>query len=206
MSDAERTKWNARYAAEGARGEPSRLITELDDLLPTRGRALDLAGGGGRHAIWLARRGLDVTLADISEAGIGIARAAASEAGVPLSTIAIDLETDPFPEGPWDLILSFHYLHRPLFERAPRALAPGGLFVVIHPTRSNLARHPKPGPAFLLEDGEIQGLVRDLEIVRCEEGWLTEGRHEARLVARKAPNAQNARDAQKAQNARGAPA
>jgi hypothetical protein len=48
--------------------------------------------------------------------------------------------------------------------------------------------------------------VRDLEIVRCEEGWLTEGRHEARLVARKAPNAQNAQNAQKAQNARGAPA
>jgi SAM-dependent methyltransferase len=185
MSDTERTKWNARYAAEGASRDPSRLITELDDLLPRRGRALDLAGGGGRHAIWLAKRGLDVTLADIAEEGLAIARAAADDAGVPLSTIALDLETDPLPEGFWDLILTFHYLHRPLFETVPRALVPGGFFVVVHPTRSNLARHPKPGPAFLLEDGEIRGLAGHLEIVRCEEGWLTEGRHEARLVARR---------------------
>ena len=185
MSDAERTKWNARYAADGAARDPSRLVLDLDLILPRTGRALDLAGGGGRHAIWLARRGLDVTIADIAEEGLAIARATASQAGVDLKTIALDFETDPFPQGPWDLILSFHFLHRPLFNVVPAALAPGGLFVVIHPTRSNLARHPKPGPAFLLDDGEIHGLVRDLEIIRCEEGWLTEGRHETRLVARR---------------------
>src|SRR4051812_34247673 len=123
MSDAERTKWDARYAEEGALREPSCLLVEIEDLLPTRGRALDLAGGGGRHAIWLAKRGLDVTLADISEEGLAIARAAAKQTGVPLTTLAIDLETEPLPEGPWDLILSFHYLNRPLFERVPSALA-----------------------------------------------------------------------------------
>jgi SAM-dependent methyltransferase len=188
MSHAERTKWDARYAAEGAAREPSRLLLEIADLLPARGRALDLAGGGGRHAIWLAKRGLDVTLADISEEGLAIARAAASDAGVALTTLALDLETAPFPEGFWDLILVFHFLHRPLFERVPAALAPGGLFVMVHPTRSNLARHPKPGPAYLLEDGEILSLARrlePLEITRCEEGWLTEGRHEALLLARR---------------------
>ncbi|MCK6590443.1 MAG: class I SAM-dependent methyltransferase [Polyangiaceae bacterium] len=186
MSDTERIKWNAKYNGEGAPRDPSCLLLELDNLLPTRGKALDLAGGGGRHAIWLARRGLDVTLADISESGLAIARAAAKEAGVHLTTVAVDLDTDPLPEGPWDLIFVFHYLNRPLFTGAvPPALAPGGLFVLIHPTRANLARHPKPGPNFLLEDGEIQSLAPDLEILRCEEGWLGEGRHEARLVAKR---------------------
>ena len=126
-----------------------------------------------------------MTLADISEEGLAIARAAAKQAGVSLITLETDLETDPMPVGPWDLILSFHYLNRPLFERVPSALAPGGLFVMVQPTRTNLIRHPKPGPAFLLQEGEIQRWARDLEIERCEEGWLPEGRHEARLVARK---------------------
>jgi SAM-dependent methyltransferase len=186
MSQAERTKWNARYAQEGASREPSALIVELEDLLPRQGRAIDVAGGGGRHAVWLARRGLDVTLADIAEAGVDLARANASSAGVTLATQTIDFESDPFPEGPWDVILSFHFLLRPLFEVVPRVLAPGGLFIFVHPTRSNLERHPKPGPAFLLEDGEIEAVARGmkLDVVRCEEGWLAEGRHEARLVAR----------------------
>lgn len=187
MSNTERIKWNARYAEQGASREPSRLVTELADILPQRGRALDIAGGGGRHAVWLAARGLDVTLADISEEALALARAAANDAGVALTPLAIDFDVDPFPEGPWDLILSFHYLHRPLFNVIPRALRPGGLFVCVHPTRSNLAKNPKPGPAFLLDDGELAPLVNGngLTIERLDEGWLPEGRHEARLVARR---------------------
>ena len=53
------------------------------------------------------------------------------------------------------------------------------------PTRSNLRRHPHPREAFLLDDGELPSLVGDLEVVSYEEGWLDEGRHEARLVARR---------------------
>ena len=126
MSEQERLKWNTRYSESGAQQRPSALVEELGELLPRRGRALDIAGGGGRHAIWLAQRGLDVTLADISEVALGLARDAAAAAGVPLQTVALDFETDPFPEGPWDVLLSFHYLWRPLFTIAPRVLAPGG--------------------------------------------------------------------------------
>lgn len=191
MSDAERTKWDARYREQGAPSrEPSPFVTSLDALLPRAGRALDVAGGAGRHAIWLARRGLDVTLADISPVGLGLADEEARRAGVPLTTIALDLERDAPPPGPWDVVLSFHYLNRPLFARYERLLAPGGLLVIVHPTRSNLLRHPRPGPDFLLDDGELPRLVTGLEIVRYEEGWLEEGRHEARLVARRAPPSQ----------------
>ncbi len=44
----------------------------------------------------------------------------------------------------------------------------------------------RPGPAHLLEDGELPALVSGLEVVSSSEGWMEEGRHEARLVARKA--------------------
>ena len=57
--------------------------------------------------------------------------------------------------------------------------------MVVHPTRSNLRRHTRPGPRHLLGDGELPGLVRGLEVLRYEEGWTEQGRHEARLVARR---------------------
>jgi hypothetical protein len=100
--------------------------------------------------------------------------------------VALDLETDPLPAGPWDLILNFYFLERRLFPAYAAALAPGGLLVVIHPTRTNLLRHAHPSARLLLDDGELPALIGDaLTLVRAEEGWLDDGCHEARLVARR---------------------
>ncbi|MCO5169092.1 MAG: class I SAM-dependent methyltransferase [Planctomycetes bacterium] len=189
MGDADRERWDARYREQGpCAAAPSALVTALDDLLPRRGRALDVAGGAGRHAVWLARRGLDVTLVDVSPVGVDLARAAAAAAGVALDAFALDLERDPLPGGPWDVIVDFHYLQRDLFPAFARLLAPGGVLVFVQPTRTNLERHPRPGPAHLLDDGEAARLAAGLplEVLRLDEGWLAEGRHEARLVARRA--------------------
>ena len=145
MSDEDRKKWDARYKLPDAMpAEPSLLLTQLDDDLPRSGRALDVAGGSGRHAIWLAQRGLDVTVADISEVGLAIAKERAAAADVSLDTLLLDLETDPFPNGPWDLIVSIRFLRRELFEIFPKVLAPGGMLVFSQPTKSNLQRHEKP--------------------------------------------------------------
>ena len=122
-------------------------------------------------------------LADVSDVALHAAEARAREAGVSIDTQRIDFETEPFPLGPWDLIVIVHFLLRPLFETFPTALAPGGTLVCIHPTTTNLQRHAKPPQRFLLEDGELPGLVNGLEIVHYEESWLSEGRHEAVLVA-----------------------
>jgi SAM-dependent methyltransferase len=185
MAEADRRRWDARYRErEPGLRQPSRSLVALADLMPQGGRALDVAGGTGRHALWLARRGLDVTLADLSGVALELARREAARAGLPLRTLAIDVEAEPLPPGPWDLVLCVDFLWRPLFEAIPAALAPSGLLVVVHPTRSNLQRHARPDPRHLLEDGELPGLDRGLEIVRYEEGWTEQGRHEARLVAR----------------------
>jgi tellurite methyltransferase len=184
MAVADRDRWNARYAGEADRTPPSPLLAELDDLLPRRGRALDVAGGAGRNALWLARRGLEVTLADLSDVALAQAAAAAGAAGLRLATLQIDLEATPLPAGPWDLVLCTYFLHRPLLAAVGAVLAPGGLLVFAHATRRNLERHPRPGPAHLLEDGELPGLVPGLEPLRYREGWTEAGRHEARLVAR----------------------
>jgi tellurite methyltransferase len=186
MAETDRQRWDARYRERGpGHPEPSPFLLSLDALLPRRGRALDVAGGTGRHALWLARRGLDVTLADLSPVALEVARSAATAVGSPLRTLAVDLEAEPFPAGPWDLVVIVDFLWRPLFDVVPSALAAGGLLVVAHPTDSNLQRHSQPGPRHLLRDGELLGLVHGLEVIRAEEGWTEGGRHEARLVARR---------------------
>ena len=186
MSQTDCKKWDARYRRRGAKSdEPSPLLLSLEELLPRRGRALDVAGGAGRHAVWLARRGLDVTLTDISAEGIRLARRRAAAAGVKISTRRIDLTRRRLPPGPWDAIVSFYYLQRSLFDQFATALAPGGLLVFAQPTVTNLQRHPQPGRRFLLDDGELPALVRGLEIIDYDEDWFESGRHEARVVARR---------------------
>ncbi len=185
VAGGDRERWNARYQEQEAPSAPSPFLLGLDALLPRRGRALDLAGGAGRHALWLARRGLDVTLADVSDVALARASERARAEGLPLRTVALDLDAAPPPAGPWDLLVVTYFLHRPLLASLPALLAPGGLLVVAHATRTNLERHPRPGPDHVLEDGELPGLVRGLELLRSEEGWLESGRHEARLVARR---------------------
>ena len=186
MSQEDRQKWDAKHALAGdGPGEPSRLLTSLQEVLPRTGRALDIAGGRGRHAIWLAQRGLEVTIADISRLGLDLAQRGAAEAGVSIHTQCIDLDSEPLPVGPWDVILSVCFLWRPLFAEIPKVLAPDGWLVVIQPTLRNLERHDKPPAQFLLQENELPSLIQGLEVVRYEEGWLADGRHDAFLVARR---------------------
>ncbi len=185
MSDLDRQKWNARYAAETPPREPSAGLVGLAHLLPSQGRALDVGGGGGRNAIWLAQRGLEVALADISASGLAIARQRAAEAGMEIQMLEADLEQAAFPTGPWNLIISVCYLRRSLYAVFPAVLAPGGTLAIVQPTRTNLTRHAKPPADYLLNDGELPSLVKGLEVIYYEEGWLADDRHDAVLVARR---------------------
>lgn len=192
MSAFDREKWDAKYAeiAAGAAGDanhglqtPSAVLVSLEKWLPRQGKALDVAGGVGRHAIWLAQHGLDVTLADVSTRGLELAAERAAQAGVHVRQLQLDLEEAPFPAGPWDVVLSVCYLHRPLFTAMQQTLAPGGRLIVIQPTTTNLERHDKPPAPFLLQPGELPSLVPELNVLHFAEGWFADGRHDAVLVA-----------------------
>jgi len=183
MSEDDRQRWNSRYQEQSGAREPSAFLRSLADQLPRTGRALDVAGGRGHEALWLARRGLDVTLADVSEVALERAGEAAREAGLALGLQRLDVETEPLPPGPFALVLCLNFLWRPLFAAFPKVLAPGGLLVFAQPTRTNLQRHPHPSARFLLDEGELPRLLHGLAVVSYTEGWTEEGRHEARLVA-----------------------
>ena len=188
MSANDRTKWDSKYRDMAQINmEPSPLIMAQAHHIPTSGRALDLAGGQGNHAIWLANHGLDVTLADISQVALDHASHEAAQQNLALETCCIDLEEAPFPPGPWDLILSHLYLHRPLFSIITRQLAPHGVLVCVQPTQSNLQRNARPPARYLLEDGELPSLVGELEVLFYDEGWTKTGRHDATIVAIKNP-------------------
>jgi tellurite methyltransferase len=189
MSDFDRDKWNAKYSDSSfAPTEPSAVLTGLVEYLPSRGRAIDIAGGAGRNAIWLAKRGLDTTLADISAVGLEVARERVAALGVKIKTLEIDLEQQPLPAGPFDVISCICYLGRHLFPQFPPLLASQGTLIVVQPTKRNLERNDKPPFDFLYDEGELRSLAGDLEIVHYYEGWSADDRHDAVLVARKPPS------------------
>jgi SAM-dependent methyltransferase len=139
-------EWDARYrAAEMVWGAaPNRWVeAEVADLAP--GRALDLACGEGRNAVWLARRGWQVVAVDFSSVGLAKGRELESHElrGPAVDWVQADVTTYR-PEGPFDLAL-LCYLHLVADERraavrhAAEALGPGGVLLVIGHDSRNIA-------------------------------------------------------------------
>ena len=184
MSAADRDKWDARWRERGEPGEPMAWVRSLSERLPTEGSALDVAGGAGRHALWLARRGLRATLVDVSPEALRIAREAAG--GLPLETVLVDLEAEPLPAGRFDLVLVTHFFDRAVWAGLADRLAPEGLLVVVQMTLTNLERHASPSAQYLIPPGTLSGWLPGIEPVILEEGWSAEDRHEARLLGRRA--------------------
>lgn len=186
MSSADREKWDARYAGETVDDRPSpSWLAELDAELPREGRALDVAAGSGRLALFAARRGLDAVAVDVSDVGLALARDRARTEGLSLTTIQRDLAEDPrLPEGPFALVTCFHYEQPGLWEAMRRALGPGGILCAEILTTRNLERHAHPSRRWLIEPNALLARVTDLELVYYREGWLDE-RHASRLLARR---------------------
>jgi SAM-dependent methyltransferase len=160
-------EWDRRYAGRELvwTSEPNRfLVREAEGLAP--GRAIDLACGEGRNAVWLAERGWQVTGVDFSTVGLEKARALAAARGVEAEWIAADLlDYRAAPEG-FDLVILF-YLQVPavqrtgIVSRAAGAVAPGGTFVLVAHDSANLERgHGGPqDPAVLYTAEDVN---RDL--------------------------------------------
>jgi SAM-dependent methyltransferase len=185
MTESDRVKWDRRYAQPRQVDlAPPDLLSEFDALLPRQGSALDIAAGDGRLALWLAGRGLDVLAVDISTAGLELAQRAAVDQGFEIETIALDLEAEPLPVGPFDVITCFNYRQRDLFPHIHERLKDGGFFLAEVATVANLERHSHPSLKYLAEPGELRQDCEPLEIVHYQEGWHDD-RASARVVARR---------------------
>jgi SAM-dependent methyltransferase len=185
MGAGDRERWDRiwRDAGHGDGASPD-WLDSFGDALPHRGLALDVASGAGRVALWLAARGLETLAVDVSPEGLRRASDAAARAGLALETRALDLETEPVPEGPFAAIAVFHYLQRDLFPRLAERLAPGGVLACEIATVRNLERHASPSKRFLVEPDELPRLCAPLETVGYREGWIGDS-HLARILARR---------------------
>jgi SAM-dependent methyltransferase len=171
-----RERWNEKYdGAELLWSEgPNRfLVAEAEGLAP--GRALDLACGEGRNAIWLAELGWVVTGVDFADVALAKATSRAAARGVPVDFVHADLVDWVPPVGAFDLVLVF-YLQLPADElrsvlgRATAAVAPGGTFLLVGHDLLNLtAGHGGPSePAVLYTADDVVAGVPGLEIEKAE--------------------------------------
>jgi len=131
MTLRDKEKWNAKYGSTGcsAGREPVDWLTQNASHLSGRGKALDLAMGEGRNALYLAKLGYDVLGVDISEVGVARAESLASENQLSIDTLVIDLDTYTVPENEFDLIACFYFLDRNLFASIEKGLKPGGFLI-----------------------------------------------------------------------------
>jgi SAM-dependent methyltransferase len=152
---------------------PSAWLLDNADLLPRGGRVLDVACGRGRHALWLAAKGLDVTAIDRDAGAIAHLKDVADRLGVRITADVVDLETEPPPSlgsCGYDAVLGFNYLHRPLMPAIREAVKTGGRIFYETFTRRQAERGRPTNPAFLLEDGELERLMAPFTILRSREG------------------------------------
>ena len=134
----------------------------VDVRFPDGGTALDLAGGLGRHALWLARRRWQVSVVDISEVAIRLLRLRALQLDLALDLFVLDAAEYPFQPAGFDLIVLFYHLNRSLCQRIVSALKPGGVLICKSSAAWTSNGSPAPSDASPLVRNEILSLFPGL--------------------------------------------
>jgi ubiquinone/menaquinone biosynthesis C-methylase UbiE len=101
----------------------------VSDLFPNGGVAFDLAGGIGRHALWLAKRTWQVVVVDITEVAIRKLHQKAQQFDLTLDLHALDASDFPFETAQFDVILMFYHFDRDICPKVISALKPGGILI-----------------------------------------------------------------------------
>ncbi|MEQ3549859.1 class I SAM-dependent methyltransferase [Pseudonocardia nematodicida] len=167
MAEADRERWDAKHRALGAGTPlpPDALRGRLD-LVPSTGRALDVACGRGGVAVWLAARGLDVVAVDVSPAGLAAGAALADDHDVRVRWVEADLDGGfPDEDGTYDLVVCQRFRDPALYPALAAAVAPGGLLVIS--VRSEVGDE---GGRFRAAPGELAAAFGDLEVLAHHEG------------------------------------
>jgi ubiquinone/menaquinone biosynthesis C-methylase UbiE len=130
-----------RQSARYGKGHILQNVQDVEEALqsiplPSCAKALDVATGAGHTGLFLAQRGMDVTLADIAQSMLDKAAQAALERGLSVRTSLHPAERFPYPDQSFDLVtcrVAAHHFSLPerFIAETARALKPGGWFLLI---------------------------------------------------------------------------
>ena len=155
-------------AAHPGLSAPSAWLVRFAPLIAPGARVLDYACGSGRHARWLAERGMQVDVVDRDRAALGRLQGVTG-----VRVRELDLEGDDWPlEGEcYEAVVVTNYLYRPRLDAMLALLSPGGVLIYETFMVGN-ERFGKPSsPAFLLQPGElIARLHGEWTVVAFEQG------------------------------------
>ncbi len=176
-------RWNQKYNREmyvyGK--EPVAFLKQKIGVLK-KGKALVLAMGEGRNAVYLAQNGFDVTGVDISDVAIEKCKKLAAERGTTVNAVVSDLTSYDMGKAQYDLITNFYYYDKSLFPKVIDALKPGGMFIfeqfsIDHPKHG--ARFGPRNPDYLVKPDELLELFKSFRILYYEDVVveLDEGMH-----------------------------
>jgi tellurite methyltransferase len=177
MSLDDQVRWDRQHVETHGAEPPSTLlrqILESDGWQCPPGRALDIAAGKGRNALYLAERGFEVVAVDISRVALDAARRHAEQQHLHVDFQQLDLEQS-FPEGEYELILNINYLQRSLIPKTKAALRVGGhvIFETYSIDQQGIG-HPK-NPNYLLAHNELLDHFRDFRVFYYREGKFSDG-------------------------------
>ena len=189
-SEEQRAHWDLKYE-QGLTSltEPdpffiSAYETFVDQSFPDAGVALDLAGGLGRHALWLASRHWQVRVVDLSDVAIGKLTQTARELNVKLELLVGNAAEYKFEPARFDLIVLFYHLDRSLFPKVVSALNPGGMLICKMSLRWGSDGRQTAIGTGLLGRNELPSLVPELHVLYHQERPVRD-RGVVEFVARK---------------------
>ena len=189
MSEEDRSKWNQRYAENTYRkGNPVNMLESWVSKMP-KGRALDVACGAGRNAIFLAQNGFDVDAIDISKEGLKLASDKAESLGLKINWLEHDLDQAYNFKSDYNLIVVLWYVNLGLISQLCENLTPGGYLICEeHLVTPEEVIGPK-NPDYRVKPGALRAAVSPLEILHYEESIEGSDNDEpvcsARVVARR---------------------
>ena len=184
-------KWAKRHSEGEASNQPHELVARFVlQLKPGRApkRVLDLACGVGRHALYLAELGWQITAVDSSKVAIEILSQSAAAKGLQVDARVADLERGEFIIEPdsYDLIVNCCYLQRDLFPAIKAGVSIGGCVLAVIAIVDDAPEVKPMNPAFLLQPGELRAQFDGWKLLHDFEGKQAAGRRAmAEIVARR---------------------
>jgi SAM-dependent methyltransferase len=175
VSRDDQIRWDRQHGAKQGREQPAPFLRQVFESRYTditAGRALDIARGRGRNAIFLAEKGFEVTGIDISPVALARAEQRAKKKSLAIFWRQVDLENYTFEAAPYDLIVNIDYLQRSLLPSMKAALRTGGFIVFdTYLIGQQAIGHPK-NPDYLLSHNELLESFRDFRVLYYREGRI----------------------------------